>query len=195
MRVRVKLVSTSPILHNRLRYDAHDPDWRPSSNQEEAERKVHREPDGSMSLPRNLVLFALAAAGTATGRARLPWRTGKVQELRQRGRLRVDVDGPIVFEAQGDWSVHATAVDFGSYKTVFACPKFDAWSASFTLVIDETRIQPQTVRELLEHSGRDIGLPQQTPFVKGGEWGRYVVSVWQPQAAEAVPSPALVNAV
>jgi hypothetical protein len=77
----------------------------------------------------------------------------------------------------GDWTPHVFRRDG---LPLVALPRFDRWAATFTLEYDPRHHEAETLRSMLEHSGRHVGLPQFAPFAGKGPWGRFEVASWEP---------------
>lgn len=56
-------------------------------------------------------------------------------------------------------------------------PRWDQWSAEFSLEIDETVLSSEEVHLLLEEGGRRIGIGDYRPE-KGGPFGRFEINLW-----------------
>ena len=59
-------------------------------------------------------------------------------------------------------------------------PRFDEWSAGFSLEIDETVLPPDLIHTLLEEGGKRQGIGDYRPE-KGGPFGRFQIVRWQEQ--------------
>lgn len=57
-------------------------------------------------------------------------------------------------------------------------PRFDAWSTSFTLIVDDKMFDQSIVRALVDDLGSKIGLGDFRPSRKG-PFGRFLVSSWE----------------
>lgn len=69
-------------------------------------------------------------------------------------------------------------------------PRFDAWTATFTLTVDEEVLDADVVQTLLVDGGRRLGIGDFRPE-KGGPFGRFHIASWQ--SAE-LPEPQLAAA-
>lgn len=166
--VYVELVGTSPMLHNRLWSDGSG--WMPTTDMEQARSRLW---DGGASLPGDRPVIAIGrAAWSRYGWCGARWPRGIVHADACRALTveRVAFDG-------GRWKPHA----FERYGLApVALPRFDNWTASFTLAYDPEYHEPNRLHELLEHAGRHLGLPQFAPFAGPGPWGRFDVAKWEP---------------
>lgn len=57
-------------------------------------------------------------------------------------------------------------------------PRFDHWSATFNLRINETVLPPDFVNKLLTEGGQQIGIGDYRPE-KGGPFGTFIVTEWK----------------
>jgi hypothetical protein len=59
-------------------------------------------------------------------------------------------------------------------------PRFDQWSAKFTLRINETILPIDFIHQLLDEGGQQIGIGDYRPE-KGGPFGTFLVTEWKTQ--------------
>ncbi len=57
-------------------------------------------------------------------------------------------------------------------------PRFDKWSFEATLLIDENEVAVERVRQLVEKSGKAVGLGDFRP-AKRGPFGRFRIATWE----------------
>lgn len=60
-------------------------------------------------------------------------------------------------------------------------PRFDDWSAAFTIEIEDDTLPPDMVQQLLTEGGRRLGIGDFRPE-KGGPFGRFMVTEWNARA-------------
>lgn len=181
-RVAVELTSTSPILHNccQVRYETLG--WVPKDDREQAESRLFRLPGGTLYLPWDRPIIAIGrAARSQLGLAGPKWPRSIVAAQRCTS---MEVDH-VAFH--GDWFPQAFRRE---HLPAVALPRFDRWTASFTLAYDP-HYYGGVLRSLLEHSGRHIGLPQFAPFAGKGPWGRFEVKTWEPVKVEQLAEVAV----
>jgi hypothetical protein len=169
--VAVELVGTSPMLHNRCWTRGEDPGWQPKSDMEQAENRLHRLKTGPLYLQRHTPVIAIGRAAWSKGLHGAHWPR-EVEHARQCRSLWVERVG-----FRGDWKPHVFTRDG---LPLVALPRFDRWTATFTLEYDPHHYRAETLRKFLEHSGEHIGLPQFAPFAGRGPWGRFEVATWEP---------------
>jgi hypothetical protein len=65
----------------------------------------------------------------------------------------------------------------GGEAVAICRPRFDEWSFSFSIDIDEAEIGENTIRELIDKAGRRVGIGDFRPQRKG-IFGQFVVERW-----------------
>jgi len=173
--VVVELSGTSPIVHNRCRSDGTG--WLPKDDLDQAGDRLFADADGSLYLPWWTPSIAVGRAAHSKGVHGANWPMSIVHAATLREVLRA-----VRVDFDGDWTPQ---VFLRRDLPLVALPRFDRWSASFTLDFDPKHYRADHLRELLEHSGRHVGLPQFAPFAGKGPWGRFEVSKWEPVASVA----------
>lgn len=159
-RFAVELVGTSPILTNNCVVDKEHVNAFPKTDVEAARFKLYRNvAHGGYAMSSDSVL-ALVGWLTDT-KAKPPWAA---------------VEGGVSLD--GEWAVYVVEHQFSCWLARWCYPKFDAWRARFTLALDPRWYEAEKIRELFAAAGPTVGLPQFTPNVKDGEWGRFTVSGW-----------------
>ena len=78
------------------------------------------------------------------------------------------------------WEVDSRAVVVPSTggRIMAHRPRFDEWSVSFTLDVDDTLFSESVVRELLDLGGTRIGMGDFRP-ARRGPFGRFKVASWK----------------
>ena len=178
-RITVELTGTSPILHNNCETRGEDPGWKPKTDYEQAESRLFVASDGTLCLPWWHPIIALGRAAWSRGEKGVwPKEIVHAEKSESLSAWRVDF--------VGGWSPHRFHRDVMGRMIPTALPKFGRWSASFTLAYDPAYFKSKTLRDLLEHSGRHLGLPQFAPFAGPGPWGRFDVTKWEPVKSVAL---------
>lgn len=176
-RIGVELAGTSPTLHNNVVVRGEDPGWQPKDDREQAASRLYRWYDGILRLPATHLVVAIGRAAWSKHRlvgARWPRHIVHAEKC-------LSLQAECV-EFHGDWTPHVFA---RQDMPPVALPRFDQWSATFTLAYDPKYHDEATLRTLLEHSGRHIGLPQFATFAGPGPWGRFEIAKWEPVASVA----------
>jgi hypothetical protein len=183
-RFSVFLRGTTPLLMNSCRFDFDGLYVAPKSDRQTAARKLYRAYDGSLTLPRWSILYAIANKGRDS-RVKAVWPVG-VNDLLAWDGLQC---GPIAFRHEGEWTVHAIRDDGGRGRLGRIYPRFDHWSASFVLSVDESRYEPAVVRSLLSNAGVGRGLSLVGDRLASAGWGRFAVEEWDVESVRcASPS-------
>ena len=152
-------------------------DW---SAQEEAAVKLYVDDDGKCGIPVENLLASLVEAGRKvplSGRTKVS--TAKTTELFS--FLSIDEQFmPFPDEFQ-DWRVDKRRGrnPNGGEMVALVRPRFDHWSITFTVNIDDTLINDVNVKSLIEIAGRSVGLCDFRPGCRG-PFGRSMVTVWEP---------------
>lgn len=83
-------------------------------------------------------------------------------------------------ERRDDFEVDSRPVTIPSTKgrIMRHRPRWDDWTAAFTLEIDDTVLPVELIHQLLEEGGRRVGIGDYRPE-KGGPFGRFEVIEWQ----------------
>jgi hypothetical protein len=169
--IHVELSSTSPMLHNRCWSDGSG--WCPTTDLAQAGSRLFTRQDGSLYLPWNRPVIAIGRAAHSRGMHSPCWPT---EIIHAEACVSLSAS-PVAFD--GEWTPHVFARDGLPHV---ALPRFDRWTASFKLEYDPAYYDEVLLRELLEHVGRHLGLPQFAPFTGPGPWGRFEVEGWEPSA-------------
>ena len=70
------------------------------------------------------------------------------------------------------------SVVIGRARIMRSRPVFKKWQLEFELEIDEMEVPNDVVKEILEYSGKRVGIGDFRPE-KGGSFGRFEVSKWK----------------
>jgi hypothetical protein len=169
--IDVELAGTSPTLHNRCWSDGSG--WTPATDLEQAESRLYQ-CGGEFHLPAVRPVIAISRAAWS----RYGWCGSRwPKEIIHAQTCKSMYVERIAFA--GKWKPHVFARDG---LPPVALPRFDRWTARFKLEYDPAYYEPSLLRELLEHAGRHLGLPQFAPFAGPGPWGRFEVEAWEPSA-------------
>ena len=162
----VEIVGTGPLLMNEC-VARHESLGRwPETDLQAAENKLYRSRQGALFLPRRIVLAAILNAG----RTLYPERGWP-------SRINAIESWPVLATTTADFSGGPWTVQVAEYNGCrWAYPRFEEWSARFTLEVDPVLLAPDVLRRLVVHAG-EVGLPQYTPFVVGA-FGTFAVKSW-----------------
>jgi len=185
-RVRVTITGVSPLLMNpatealieqlRTRTPAQRRrDW---TAEEEAGEKLYKNAKGLIGIPIENLLASLVEAGrsvTLTGRSKVSTATS----TQLYAFLSAEEDFlPFPADYQ-HWQVDKRRGrnPNGGEMVALTRPRFDNWSVTVTLVIDESLIDLSKIRELFDIAGRSVGLCDFRPGCRG-RFGRSAVTAW-----------------
>lgn len=189
--IRVTVRGISPLLQHRFSEEAEDSVNNPSARKmlvkrgnprEEAEKVVYRNGEG-FYFPSTWLSRSLSNAGT----------NFKMRGTRKSLRF-VLPSAVVVSEVQipllnGDTKARAKDFEVDSRPVTIPStkgrvmrhrPRFDAWSARFSLEVDDDILPVETVHEVFADAGRKVGIGDYRPE-KGGPFGRFEVIEWREQ--------------
>lgn len=189
--IAVAIQGISPLLQHRFsdtsEGEVDQPDARPAlvqrgTRREEAEKVVYREPDGiGFYFPNTWLLRSLANAG---GNFKM---RGTRKSAKYVVPSAVFISESAVPLLNGDGKTRALDFEVDSRPVTIPStkgrimrhrPRFDHWSASFTLEIDDTLLPLELANQLLHDAGRKIGVGDYRPE-KSGPFGRFQITSWQ----------------
>lgn len=146
----------------------------------QAEERLYLDSGGKPIVPGPNVFRSIVDAGRFT-------KSGKTQITTMKGSLvpagivMPDIECPL-YSADGggvQWEVdsRSAVIPATGGRIMVYRPRFDSWSLSFSLVVDEELFNDQLVRRLVDDAGSKIGLGAFRPARKG-PFGRFKVSLW-----------------
>lgn len=188
--VNVKIQGTSPLLQHRFGEQAEGESGKPSRQvtvvrgtpREEAEKVTYRAKDGTFYFPGTWIFGTLIAAGgnhkmkgsRKSARFVVPAavRVGEIEILVRNG------DGKSLVN---DFEVDSRPVTIPATKgrIMRHRPRFDRWSAEFSLVINDSILPEEFVHQLLNEAGMQQGIGDYRPEKKG-PFGTFRVTEWSP---------------
>jgi hypothetical protein len=148
---------------------------------EQAEARLYVGQDSKCVIPQPNIFRAIIDAGTF-------FKAGKSKITTQKSSLiPACVSIPCVeipIEHKDPWEVDTRAVRIPSTGGRILChrPCFHDWKLSFTIDLDTDIIGVKLLREILDAAGKRIGLGDFRPACKG-PFGKFVVTLWEAQAA------------
>lgn len=185
IRVLATLEGISPLLMNpmsdgvleSIRTKTSPPkrtDW---SREEEAETKLYRDNDGAIGLP-SLNLFAsLTEAGRRVKTGSPPKQISTADSTILPSFLSIE-EFFLPFKGDPSWVADMRRGTNEKGQAVpIVRPRFNNWEFDVTFEIDETEVNEDTVRKLVDISGKKIGLCDFRPN-KRGPFGRFRVAAW-----------------
>lgn len=148
---------------------------------EEAERVVYQRPNGDFYFPGAAIARMLREAG---GGHKMRG-TRKSAKYAVPAAVLVMTDTITIRNGDGETPVKDFEVD--SRPVVIPAtkgrvmrhrPRFDDWSATFTLRVNETLLPPEFINQLLTEGGQQLGIGDYRPE-KGGPFGTFVLTGWK----------------
>jgi hypothetical protein len=144
---------------------------------EQASQKVYTGHDGKPCIPQPNLFRCLIDGGTF-------FKAGKSKVTTQKSSMIpacieiVGIELPII--SKEGWAVDTRAVRIPSTGGRILChrPSFNDWQIAFTLSVDTDMMTVKMVREILDASGKRIGLGDFRPACKG-PFGKFVVTAWK----------------
>ncbi len=153
----ITISGTRPLLMHSPQNIGRDTGSKKNSNydpHDEAEAGLYTSPDGTIGVPGLAVLAALRKAGTehkAKGRGRKTLKDFVYSGIR--------VEEDLIKITPQEWQVDARPAVIQRSRIMRWRPRFDDWKLSFTIsIIDPSIWDPMTVLNVLEDTGRFVGL-------------------------------------
>lgn len=148
----------------------------------QAEQKLYLGVNGDLMIPQPNMFRCLIDAGKY-------FKSGKSKVTTIKSSLIpacVEITGveiPIIHKEP--WEVDTRAVRIPSTGGRILCyrPKFNDWSLSFTMCLDDDVMTSELLREILDAAGKRIGLGDFRPDCKG-PFGKFVVTHWEEKQVE-----------
>ncbi len=192
IRVRVTCKSVSPLLMNpatdelieQLRTKTPKQKRRDWSAQEEAGTKLYTSDTGKIGIPVENLYASLVEAGrdiSLPGRQKISTATS----TRLYAFMSIEEQFlPFPDDCQ-EWKADKRRGVNPNGKEMVAVvrPRFEKWSITFTVVIDDKLIDTSKISELIEVAGRSVGLCDFRPS-RRGPFGRSTIAVWEVLAHE-----------
>lgn len=147
------------------------------SPREQSESKLYTSADGkTLVIPQPNVFRSIIDGGTF-------FKAGKSKVTTQKSSLIPacvsirDVEIPIIY--RDPWAVDTRAVRIPSTGGRILChrPIFNDWKLRFEVELDDELITVKLLREIIDASGKRIGLGDFRPSCKG-PFGKFVVTKW-----------------
>ena len=190
-KVNVQIVGVTPLLQHRFG-DSEQQEaakaTRRASIQEEtprsaAEKVAYMNPKGEFYFPGAAISRLLREAG---GAHKLKGTRKSVKYVVPAAVLVLD-DAVVIRNGDGKTPIAGFEVDSRPVtipatkgRVMRHRPRFDAWSATFELRVNEKVLSPEVVHQLLQEGGEQIGIGDFRPE-KGGPFGTFRVTKWEEQ--------------
>lgn len=196
IRVRVTCRAVSALLMNpateelieQLRTKTPKQKRRDWSAQEEASTKLYISDTGKIGIPVENLYASLVEAGRDIS---LPGRQKISTATSTRLYAFISIEEqflPFPDDCQ-EWKADKRRGVNPNGKEMVAVvrPRFEQWSITFTVVIDDKLIEPSKIRELIEIAGRSVGLCDFRPG-RRGPFGRSTVAAWEVLSSDKSPT-------
>lgn len=147
---------------------------------EQAETKLYRSSDGKREvIPQPNVFRAIIDGGQFHKAGKSKVTTQKTSLIPACVHIE-EVEIPI--ESSSGWTTDTRAVRIPATGGRILChrPLFENWALEFTVVLDESTMDPKLLRSIVDDAGKRIGLGDFRPACKG-PYGRFVVTKWSPE--------------
>lgn len=184
--IKIRIEGTTPLLCNRFTDEAQMSATngnRPAtvgdrgSPQEQAEKKLYRDETGELVIPQPNMFRCIIDGGSFFKNGKSKITTLKTSLIPSC----VEIPGvTIPLEHKTEWRVDTRPVRIPSTGGRVLChrPCFEDWSLSFLIDLDESILSEKLLREILDASGKRVGLGDFRPACKG-PFGKFVVTHWQ----------------
>lgn len=174
--VDLKIQGISPLLQHRFPEEESETKTKKksaTSNDGAVEIALYRLPDGTIYQPATHILGALKVAA---GRYQIKGR-GKATYRNVIGGGAVVIEPDAIPHIFQKWEIDSRPVVNPSTKgrILRKRPCFREWALSFKVIFDETEIPGETLKDIFDTAGRNIGIGDFRP-AKGGPFGRFMVT-------------------
>lgn len=196
LRVKIKIEGSSPMLQNAMTPETLQSLWTPDKKaktagrplpRDHADSRVYKDDQGRPYVPGVNLMACLIAAGVflrADGKRQFSTAKSSILpgliSLEESAILLHDhADNPAKWEVDMRRGVNPN----GNEAVAVVRPRFDQWTMTFHLVINEDQVPEAKIRELIDIAGRSIGLGDFRPARKG-TFGRFKIVTWKRVANE-----------
>jgi len=165
---KVRVKGTAPLLHHRFPIEKQTSKTKKATGtakdyKKEAEESLYRDEKGRIVQPTSHIEGALVKAGTSF------MLKGK-KTYKDLLKSSVFVEEEFVPLDYEEWVTDARPVTVQRSRVVRHRPRFDKWACEFNLTVVEDDIREDTLKEILEHAGKFVGIGDFRP-----KFGRFVV--------------------
>jgi hypothetical protein len=186
----VRIEGTSPLLQHRFGEEAEGESGKASRNitivrgspREEADKVAYRSKDGHFYIPGTWIFGTLCAAG-GNHKMKGSRKSARfvVPAAVRVGEIEIPVRNGDGESLAKDFEVDSRPVTIPATKgrIMRHRPRFDCWSASFSLVVNDSILPEDFVHQLLTEAGAQQGIGDYRPE-KRGPFGTFRVTLWEP---------------
>ena len=173
-KVRVRIEGISPLLMHR--YPEPDEDAKSKAknrkkNEDDVAAAIYKDENGILVQPSDHLIGALKKAGA---KFQIPGE-GKTTYKNIVGSGAVIIEPDLIPHEVQDYTVDRRPVVVQRSRIMRSRPKLTKWSLSFDVEYDEEEIPKSVLKELLDYSGRRVGIGDFRPSC-GGHFGRFIVT-------------------
>ena len=149
---------------------------------EQAEKKLYLDEDGTHVIPQPNVMRCIIDGGKY-------FKAGKSKVTTLKSSIIpacVDVHGvTIPIESKEGWAVDTRPVRIPSTggRILAHRPCFNDWALAFTLTLDAELMDAKLLRQIIDASGKRVGLGDFRPDCKG-PFGKFVVTRWTEEESQ-----------
>jgi len=177
--VNVKITGISPLLMHRFSEEGLEPKKSTRKSTKQTTDDVHSylyqdKKCGTIYQPSTHIIATLKKGGA---RFQIPGQ-GKLTYKNMMGSGVVICIPDEIPHLYPEWEVDTRSVVIGRARVMRSRPVFKKWALEFELEIDEMEVPNDVVKEILEYSGKRVGIGDFRPE-KGGSFGRFEVSKWK----------------
>ena len=174
-KIKVTIEGTTPILFNRFRDTAIEGKSKKRTGaivDADIEDKLYKDEDGKVQLPSVYIKNALTEAG----------KQFKIQGKNKATYSKIVGSSVDVLPFYIDFNAdkydvfRISAVNpMTKGRMMVSRPKFDKWSASFEIILNDDQVDISVMNEILEHAGKYVGVGDWRPEKKG-MFGKFMVT-------------------
>jgi hypothetical protein len=141
-----------------------------------AETHLYKDNDGNIAIPSNMMFSSIMSAG-------IYHKLGKKQITTRDSSLvpaGIEIEAMFIPVVPWEWEVDSRPI-FNQKANVRAMahrPRFDKWSLTFVLKVDNEMFSANVVRDLVDDAGKKCGIGAFRPNRKG-PFGKFVVTFWE----------------
>lgn len=175
--VEVRIEGISPLLMHRFPVMAEDPKSKEKNNkknEDNVESYLYLDEDKKLCQPSTHLIGTMKKAGA---KFQIPGQ-GKLTYKNLIGSGAVIISPDYIPHEMQKWEIDRRPVVVMRARIVRARPVLTKWALTFTIEYDEDEISKEVLKELLDYSGRRVGIGDFRPE-KGGPFGRFICTKFE----------------
>jgi hypothetical protein len=175
-KIKVRIEGISPLLQHRFPEEDAETEIKTKNrqnNEADVEKSLYRLPDGTIYQPATHIISALKRGGVKFQIK----GSGKQTYKNIIGSGAVTIEPDAIPHKNQNWEVDSRPVVNPSTRgrVIRKRPVLKNWSLQFVFDVDEDEIPIAVLKEILDRTGRSVGIGDFRPE-KGGPFGRFLVS-------------------